>query len=114
MGLRLRSRTGASARTIASKGTEDSQVDAALLKSLVRSRCWFQELAEGRADDLAEIARREGISDRYISDLIPIAFLSPKIVGEILRGAQAPELTAELLKRTPIPRAWAEQEEIWT
>jgi DNA invertase Pin-like site-specific DNA recombinase len=112
--LRIRRRGVEQRLVIASKSADDSQVDAALVKSLVRSRRWFQDLAEGRAAGIAEIARKEAISDRYISNLIPIAFLSPKIVGDILRGTQAPELTAELLKRTPIPRAWAEQEEVWT
>ena len=53
---------------------------------------------------------RLGVSDRYISHLIPLAFLSPEIVGSILAGAQPTDLTAETLtKRIEIPLAWSEQ-----
>jgi hypothetical protein len=52
----------------------------------------------------------EGVSDRYVGHLIPLAFLAPDIVARILSGAQPADLTTEVLtKRTDLPLGWIEQ-----
>ncbi len=57
-----------------------------------------------------EIARAEGVTDRYVGHLIPVAFLAPDIVARILSGAQPVDLTTEVLtKRIDLPVDWAEQ-----
>lgn len=76
------------------------------------ARAWFDELAEGRTPSLAAIAAREGVSDRYIGNLLPLAFLAPDIVEAIVAGRQPPGLTAEsLIKRTDLPMDWDRQRE---
>ena len=56
------------------------------------------------------VAEAEGISDRYVGALMPLAFLAPDIVARILAGTQPVELTTEVLaKRIDLPLAWAEQ-----
>ncbi len=50
------------------------------------------------------------MTDRYVGQLIPLAFLAPDIVAAILKGTQPVELTTETLtKRTQLPMTWAEQ-----
>lgn len=39
------------------------------------------------------IVRQERIASRYVRDLLPLAFLSPRIVEAIVKGGQPPELT---------------------
>lgn len=64
----------------------------------------------GSASSLCEIATREGVSDRYVSHLMPLAFLAPDIVEAILAGTQPADLTTEtLIKRTKLPLRWGEQ-----
>ena len=95
------------------KSPSDDRVDPALVKAIVRGRQWFEDLASGRARSLLEIAEAEGVSDRYVGHLIPLAFLAPDIVARILSGAQPVDLTAEVLtKRTDLPVGWAEQSEM--
>jgi len=66
----------------------------------------------GRAKSIAEIAEREGVSDRYIRRLTLLAFLAPQIVEAIVAGNQPPELTAEALaERIDLPLLWAAQEQ---
>jgi hypothetical protein len=53
--------------------------DTALLKAIARAHRWFEELVSGRATSLAAIASRQGVTDRYVTRLIRLAFLAPKI-----------------------------------
>ena len=88
----------------------DSKADPALIKAVVRARKWFDNLATGNARSLGDIAKEEGVSDRYVTKLLPLAFLAPEVVETILEGTQPFELTAEALtKRVNLPLDWAEQ-----
>ena len=92
------------------KDSSDARVDPALVKAIVRGRQWFEQLARGRARSFAEIAQAEGVTDRYVAHLIPLAFLAPDIVARVLSGTQPVDLTTEeLTKRIDLPLAWTEQ-----
>jgi site-specific DNA recombinase len=91
-------------------GASDARIDPALVKAIVRARQWFEQVASGKAQSFAEIARIEGIGRRYVANLIPLAFLAPDIVASILSGTQPVELTTqELTKRVDLPLDWADQ-----
>jgi len=91
-------------------GASDARVDPALVKAIARARQWFEQVASGKAQSIAEIARAEGIGRRYVANLIPLAFLSPDIVASLLSGTQPVELTTqELTKRVDLPLDWSEQ-----
>ena len=87
------------------------KADAALLKLIARAHCWFDNLVSGRAASMVEIGKREKVGKRYVSRIIRLAFLSPNIVEQIVKGCQPPELTSEsLLKdRTQLPLCWESQ-----
>ena len=91
-------------------GTETAKPDPALIKAFARAHRWFDDLLSGRAKSLGDIARAAGVSDRYVSHLMPLAFLAPEIVEAILAGNQPVDFTAETLtKRTDLPLDWAGQ-----
>ena len=56
-----------------------------------------------------DLAKRDGISRRYIRRLVGLAFLSPDLVEAILQGRQPVELTATRLTELDLPLDWAEQ-----
>jgi DNA invertase Pin-like site-specific DNA recombinase len=89
-----------------------SRCDPALIKAIARGRAWFEELATGRARSLQVLAKREGISRRYIRRLVGLAFLSPELVEEILQGRQSVELTATRLTELDLPLDWTEQHKL--
>jgi len=94
----------------AGHGAAAPKPDQALIKAVVRTHRWFDDLVSGRARSLGDIAKAEGVSDRYVSHLMPLAFLAPDIVAAILAGTQPVDLTAEALtKRTDLQLGWAEQ-----
>jgi site-specific DNA recombinase len=91
-------------------GARARQPDAALIKAVVRAREWFEDLVSGRARTHDEIAKREGVTGRYVRHLMPLAFLAPDIVAAIVGGAQPVDLMTETLtKQTDLPLGWAEQ-----
>jgi hypothetical protein len=54
------------------EGERDAATPAsrADLKGVARGFVWFEELASGRARSAREIAKREAVTDRYVSRLI--------------------------------------------
>jgi len=88
-------------------GMQPGRVDAPLAKSVARGRIWFDALAAGEA--IEAIAGREGVSARYVSRLLPLAFLAPDIVEAILQARQPADLSSAQLTRTQLPFDWAAQ-----
>lgn len=81
-----------------------------VVKAVVRARQWFEDLASGRASSLVELAKAEGVTDRYVGHLIPRAFLPPGIVEKILSGTQPAYVTTQAVtNRVDLPQSWADQ-----
>jgi site-specific DNA recombinase len=80
-----------------------------LLMAIAKARNWVDELAHGRLGSFAELARREGKLERHIRLLLPLAFLSPRIISGLLDGTAPAGLTITALARA-LPWSWAEQE----
>ncbi len=92
------------------KGEAPANPDRRLIRCVVQAHAWFDDLNQGRVATLSDIVRKEGISDRHISQVLPLAFLAPDITEAILAGRQPPELTAEtLIKRIDLPLHWDDQ-----
>jgi site-specific DNA recombinase len=85
----------------------------ALLAAIGRARGWIQDLSLGRIATLAEIADREGLGERHVHLLAPLAFASPAIVAAIVDGTAAADLTITGLA-TALPHSWAAQERCFT
>ena len=81
-----------------------------LIRAIACGRAWFEELASGRASSFGEIAARIGVTDRYVSRIVDLAFLAPDVVETILQGEQAVDLTVKSLTVDgSVPVLWAEQ-----
>ena len=80
-----------------------------LLLAIAKARNWIDDLVHGRVASFAVIARREGKAERHIRLLVPLAFLSPRIVSALLDGTGPADLTVTKLARA-LPHSWAEQE----
>jgi site-specific DNA recombinase len=63
-----------------------AETRARLVEGIARARAWLDELISGRVNDLAEIAQREGCSERSVRMTINLAFLSPEIVRAAVEG----------------------------
>ena len=82
----------------------------ALLTAIAKARGWIDDLRLGRIGSLAEIAEREVQGERRIRLLVPLAFLSPRIVASIVDGTAPTDLTVTGLAKA-LPYSWGEQEQ---
>jgi hypothetical protein len=80
------------------------------MKAIARGHVWFEQLASCEVATITEIARREKVTDRYVSSLIKLAFLSPELVQAALEGRAPPGLSANRLTLDRnLPLLWTEQ-----
>jgi hypothetical protein len=79
-----------------------------LVKALARAHGWKHKLASGQAPSIRAIADAEGLTERYVSRILRLAFLAPDITESIFDGHQPADFELERLLRG-IPLAWADQ-----
>jgi site-specific DNA recombinase len=77
-----------------------------LVRAIARGREWWQKLLDGTS--LQELCEQSGVSDRYIQRLLPLAFLSPRIVTDIVEGKYPSDLTLDRLLGS-LKLDWREQ-----
>jgi site-specific DNA recombinase len=106
-------RRGVEMRLVIGGECNPARTDAALIKTIARAHAWFQQLATGRASNIAEIAMREGMDRSYATRILNLAFLAPDMIERIIAGQQPADLTIEkLTKRMDLPVDWAQQREM--
>jgi hypothetical protein len=67
-----------------------------------------RRIESGRAKSITDLAEQEGVTDAYVSRLLPLTCLAPEIVEAILDGWQPKGLRlAEMLGNGPL--GWDEQ-----
>jgi site-specific DNA recombinase len=67
--------------------------------AVAKARVWIDDLASGRIQSFAEIARSEGKVERHIRLLAPLAFVPPHILAAIANGAFRQDVTVTTLAR---------------
>jgi site-specific DNA recombinase len=82
-----------------------------MLQAIARSRSWVDAVLAGRTASFDEIASAEGLAERHVRRLVPLAFLSPKIIQAIADGTAPAGLTVSNLTQA-LPHAWTAQEQM--
>ena len=81
-----------------------------LIRAMACGRAWFEELASGQVASFGEIAERVGVTDRYVSRIVDLAFLAPDMVEAMLNGEQRAEVSVKSLSvDATLPLTWDEQ-----
>lgn len=85
----------------------DPRIDMVLVRLIVRGLAWRQQLEDGTAQSLREIAAAESISEAFVGRVLRLAYLAPGIIEAIADGQQPVGLTAQaLLYRADLPLHW--------
>jgi hypothetical protein len=85
--------------------------DPALIDLVLRAQRYLAMLTAGEGHSMTDVALTESTDLSEISRLLPLAFLSPRIVDRILVGTQPVNLTAQTLSRiADLPVSWQQQE----
>jgi site-specific DNA recombinase len=95
---------------IASASERRVKTDPALVKALARGFVWFEEMATGGAATVTSSAKRERVTDRYVSRLVELAFIDPRIIERVLAGtARSTISTTRLVFKMELPHLWSDQ-----
>jgi hypothetical protein len=79
-----------------------------LVNAVLKAFEWREKIELGKVSSMAEIGKKEGVSDSYIGRLFRLTLLAPDIVEAILDGKQPKTFTlSECMK--PFPLEWEAQ-----
>jgi hypothetical protein len=82
--------------------------DPHILRALGRAWSWRRRLESGEATTLQDIAQAEKVTDRYVSRIMRLAYLSPDVLERLLLWRVPPSVSINnLVKASYLP--WAEQ-----
>jgi hypothetical protein len=88
----------------------DRGQDARLLRAIGRAWDWRRRLERGDVTTIADLAREEGISDRYVSRVIRLAWLAPSVLERLVLRREPTVLSIfDLCGVAELP--WVEQPE---
>jgi site-specific DNA recombinase len=87
-----------------------SNIDDALVLLVARAVLLHHQLETNEITSIGEFAEAQGIHHSDAKKLVPLGYLAPSIIEDIIKGHQPVELTArELHRMTDLPLCWAEQ-----
>jgi len=82
--------------------------DAHVLRAIARAWNWRRRIERGEASTIADIATAERVTDRFISRMMRLAYLSPGVLEKLLIHRIPPALSLnDLMAVAELP--WAEQ-----
>ena len=87
--------------------------DAPILTALSRAFHWQRLIDEGIVSSGSDIARREGLHQTTVNELLRLTLLSPTLVRSILDGKQPKTLSLLWLKNHLPPSDWDEQHRLF-
>ena len=89
--------------------TPAAKLDRALIRAVVLARTWAERLERGEVETIKALARAEGLCSHYTTRLLPLAYLAPDIVAQILEGSQPRAVSLGALTAAPLPADWEAQ-----
>ena len=107
-------RTGMAVRMILAdgRGAGEPEIKPSLVKLVVKAGQWWRQMAEGDFDREA-LAREHKVVPSYVSRVLRLAFLSPRVIEAILSGRHPARLDAEMLLAPGFPASWKAQERLF-
>ena len=85
--------------------------DPHVLRAIARAWNWRRQLETGAASTIQDIAAAEKVSDRFVSRMMRLAYLSPEVLDHLVIRRVPPALSLNDLVALA-DRPWAEQLEL--
>lgn len=82
--------------------------DPHVLRAIARAWNWRRQLESGAASTIQDIAAAEKVSDRFVSRMMRLAYLSPEVIEHLVIRRVPPALSLNDLVSVA-DRPWAEQ-----
>jgi site-specific DNA recombinase len=81
---------------------------SSLARAVARAHGWLDQIISGQITNQRALAKETGLDERYISQIIQLAFLAPDVVEAILEGRLNEHIALEHLVRN-LPLNWHDQ-----
>lgn len=82
--------------------------DAHVLRAIARAWSWRRRIERGEASTIVDIATVEKVTDRFVSRMMRLAYLSPEVLEKLLVHRIPPALALNgLIAAADLP--WADQ-----
>jgi hypothetical protein len=78
-----------------------------VIRAVARARQWVERIVAAEIPNQRALAAATGYDERYISRVIPLAFLAPDITEAILEGTAKYHSLGDQL--VDVPMLWSEQ-----
>jgi len=88
--------------------TEARMQDAHVLRAIARAWSWRRRIERGEASTIADIANTDNVSDRFVSRMMRLAYLSPDVLEKLLIHRIPPALSLNDLMAVA-ELSWKEQ-----
>lgn len=82
------------------------RTDPSLIRALTKAWEWRSQLEANIVTSFSKLAETEGCTERYIRKLLPLSFLSPETVQDILGGLQPQHISLQDLLKGNIKHLW--------
>lgn len=107
-------RSGNTLRLVQGDGARISAApETALVRLIILARQWWEQLARGETD-ITALAGQVGYTPSYVTRVVRLAFLSPKVVEAVLAGRQHSRLSPATVRLSAeMPADWDEQEALF-
>lgn len=93
---------------IGDQSAESMASREAVTKAIARARSWYELIVQGEASGLADLARQQGLTHRYVKSIFPLAYLGPEVVEFLLSNRAGSRRTLDSLMGR-LPMRWKEQ-----
>ena len=97
----------------AAGGDKMPEHDTPMLTALARAFHWQRLIDEGIVSSGSDIARREGLHQTTVNELLRLTLLSPTLIRSILDGQQPKTLSLLWLKNHLPPSDWDDQHRLF-
>lgn len=86
--------------------------DPSLVDLIARAHIYLNRLTGLSAMNTSSIAEAFNVDRADVGRILPLAFLSPKMLNAILTGSQPASLTPRHLARIELPIGWVDQDSV--
>jgi len=90
---------GPGGETVPAKQPEPAQTT--MQRAIVRAFLWRQKIEKGECEGIADLARKNKLTDTFILRQLSLTCLAPKLIAEILSNTQPRYLTLQRLYDLP-------------
>jgi site-specific DNA recombinase len=73
-----------------------------LIHAVARAYLWYERIMAGEVETIRDLARGAGVTTAYVTRILQLAFLSPKIVEIVLSGKHRSDLVLAHLLKLPV------------